>query len=65
MGILKRITNLWNLSSYDTYDSGDILKDGELLGFLKKRPKAEFIVPNKVEEIIKNKENPTIDDVLQ
>lgn len=67
MGFFKRIKTLWNLSGCFV-DKTPGLDEGI---FIKKRgeytigsTKAEFIFPDRVTEILKNKKDATIDDVI-
>lgn len=58
MNLIQRILNLWKMSANP---NNDLLyyREGP-----KKGAKAEFIVSDRVKEIMERKKNPTLDEVI-
>jgi len=66
MGFWKRVGNLWNLSKVDTlpmgeYSGGNV---SNKYAVLENKEYAEFIRPNRVQEILQAKPDATLDDII-
>lgn len=67
MGIITRIKRLWQLSEYHIMigkANGDVYIASNIQKPQTAKEYAEFIMPSRVQEILKDKPDASIDDVL-